>query len=509
MDYTSKEAKNLLKDYYYWKVLYRDKETRDRINLLFGYEDDKKNHHDNVDHTLEIRRGIEKGILSTPVDRPHDDVISELSELCKTIDVDDLVNGFLYSLSTGKNEYRTALASYFFAKGMGKHKARLYYMWHGHYGCCTCGIGVDENGVCHIEDSFSRYTLYYPQKYTIDRMQRADYALFDLKQFKELPKVMYTEEDVGILVRILKLADNMKSVNKYTALQKLITKARILNDTGNEINVILGVLSVCGVLQTSEHKGYSERFTACADRGFVGIETELFYPLFFWKGSDGVNTQALIDVFPACVAQKLVSDDEPLSTDDIYLNSKTKSASSRAESAFKSEKHIIELNDRRRHYFGLSSLKPDWHKEVRYSVTHAIYKRTEVYFDGNSIKKIIYEEKQLARDGTLTSRLYRERDMIAETEDRYLLLPKTSRGTKKPWTPSLLDTFTYVGPSLDIDFSWGVLVSYNWQNKKKLPLPDRKVKSPIEFYTYTDEFIRKLPDNYEETLNSFRNGLNS
>ena len=506
MDYTSKEAKKLLKDYYYWRVLYRDKETRDMINRAFGYED-TKNYHDNVDHTLEIRRGIEKGILTAPVDRPHDEVISELTEICKTISVDDLVNGFLYSLSTGRNEYRTAIASYFFAKGLVSHKPERIYLTHGYHGCSVCGLSLNEDNICHIEDSFSRYILYSPNQYTIERIQRADYALFDLKQFKELPKVMYTENDVDILVKILKIADNMGDANKYTAVQKLITKAKIINASGNEIIVVLGVLSACGVFQTAEHKGYSERFTSCGDRGFVGYETELFYPLYFWKGRDGVNIQALVDVFPPFIAERMISDNEQLTSEEIYSKNKSdKSPASKAEAAFLNEKHIIELNNRRRHYYGLSEMDPNWDKEVRYSVTHKIYKRTEVYFDGNSIKKTIYEEKFLDKDGTFMPVSYRERDMVAETENRYLLLPKTSKGTKKPWTPSLLDTFTYVGASLDINLARGTVTSYNWQNNRQLPLPDKRIKSPIEFYTYSDEFIRSQTKDYENILKTFRDG---
>ena len=77
MDYSSKEAKKVLKDYYYWRVLYRDSKAREQLKRYFGY-DDPTPCHDNLDHTLDIKRGIDKGILIAAVDRNHDDVISEL-----------------------------------------------------------------------------------------------------------------------------------------------------------------------------------------------------------------------------------------------------------------------------------------------------------------------------------------------------------------------------------------------------------------------------------------------
>ena len=507
MDYTSKEAKKILKDYYFLKVLYMDMKTRELAKKYFGHEYSYPNL-DNVDMTLVINRGIEKGVLIAPADRDHDEVINELIKICKTIDLKDLVNGFLYSLSTGKNQYRTALASYLFAKGITRHKADRQCFPYSFKGCSICGLPIEEDGRSHIEDSLSRYTLYYPQHDNIIRMQRADYALFDLKQFKELPQVKYSKEDVDILVKILKLASDMGKANKFTLLQKLITRSKNINATGNEINVILGVLSVCGVLQTPEHRGYAEKFTTYIDRRFEGYETELFYPLFYWKGRDGIDVKALSDIFPSDVV-KAFETETAVTLDEVYSKSKTeKRAVSRAEEAFEDGKHIIELDDRRRHYYGLSKLDPSWHKEVRYSVTHNEHKRTEVYFEGNSIKKLIFESKSL-RDGVFSTGIYIEKDVAAETEDRYYLLPKTSRGQKKPWTPALLDTYTYVLRVLDVRLGFSIWAS-NWHNGKHLPLPPfelqkgKIVSSPLEFYTYTDEFIKNIPENYEDILNDFR-----
>lgn len=121
MDLTSKEARKILRDYYtwYWDNYYENswKELRgnlsrflgvdpslnmhDAMNKAFGY-DDAKPYHDKVDHTLDIRRGIEKGVLLEPCDRSHDDVMKDLSKAWKSLDIEDVVNGFLHSLSTGK-----------------------------------------------------------------------------------------------------------------------------------------------------------------------------------------------------------------------------------------------------------------------------------------------------------------------------------------------------------------------------------------------------------------------
>jgi hypothetical protein len=535
MDLSSKEARKILKDYFtwYWDDFYEKSweglderfarifgvdpsmNMHDTMNKVFGY-DDAKPYHDKVDRSLEIRRGIEKGVLIEPRRQSHDDLLNELTKVRKQIEIKDLVNGFLHSLSTGKNQYRTALASYLIARAIPEHKVKREYMSglnRSDYACPVCGMKIDEEYICHVEDSLSRYALYYPQKHTIQEMQTPDFLLFDLKQFKDLPKVSYTEKDVEILVNILKLAESMGDHNNYTALQKLITRSKIIDATGNEINVILSVLGVCGVLQTPERRGFAEKFTNITDRGFYGLETEISYPLFHWHGRNGVDKKALKDIFPSCVTEALEADKKDVSLTEVYSKSKTKSKTPKetGENLFTEGKHLIELDDRIRHYYGLQKLDPTWHKEVRYSRLYDDYTRTEVYFEGNSIKKVISETGSV-KDGSFRVFDYTEKDMFAETEDRYLLLPKTSRGSKKPWTPSLLETFTYMGAHLNINFGGRDFFTFNYRNNKRLPLPSPKdlnvscVRSPIEFYTYTEAYIRSVPDNYEEVLNDYLYG---
>ena len=62
---------------------------------------------------------------------------------------------------------------------------------------------------------------------------------------------------------------------------------------------------------------------------------------------------------------------------------------------------------------------------------------------------------------------------------------------------------TYMAATLIVNLDRGLLYTYNWKNHKKLPLPDfgainmNHIKTPIEFYTYTEELIKNAPDDYE------------
>jgi hypothetical protein len=46
--------------------------------------------------------------------------------------------------------------------------------------------------------------------------------------------------------------------------------------------------------------------------------------------------------------------------------------------------------------------------------------------------------------------------------------------------------------------------TYNYRNNKRLDLPGRPwAKSPLQFYTYTNDYIRNVPDDYEDVLNDY------
>lgn len=96
-------------------------------------------------------------------------------------------------MSTGANEYRTALASLLYAKALPEHKVAVYGPDYKRR-CQICGAEIDaEQSVCVIRNSDYNVYRYFPNGY--QEIQRADYVLFDLQQFQLLPKVDFTRED--------------------------------------------------------------------------------------------------------------------------------------------------------------------------------------------------------------------------------------------------------------------------------------------------------------------------
>lgn len=335
----------------------------------------------------------------------------------------------------------------------------------------------------------------------------AEYVLNDLREFKKLPSVLPCDKDYDILNDIFGAAAQLKSHNKAVALVSELRTRKILNTTGNGILCLLGVLSICGIFETETEKGFLHHFTNHALFNLI-MDNDFFYPLNFWKGKNGVNYSAVQEIFSSFSGNKLLPDKAIVDeTSESALKKKIsdkKPKESGAVQYFNDNEYLIDLDDRYRHYYGLSPIDPSWETETRYSVTGNFKKRTKLYFAGNTIKKYIYEEK----NSNNASAYYEESDLDAATDNRQLLLPKTARGRAKPLNPSLLRSPTYMlghfmvviheDETLDI-------CAFNSSNDYKLPLPPCKKIAKSEFNSYTESYISSCPPEYEKVLEEFRN----
>lgn len=468
----------------------------------------KYNQYKNKLKPEEIQYGIEKGILFEPETLTHDEILKEIKQLSSEIKLEDTVRAFLYSISSGENVYRTALSSLIWARSLEEHdcasKNRHTYVA-DYYFCEICGAFVngESKNICDDFNSYNRYRYFSGE---VD-ICCASYVLLDLREFKKLPKVDYCDEDIKTLNRIFGLVKELGSANKASALQKLITAEKTLKATKNEINSILGVLSICGVFDTPEHKSCATEFVPNNERGFEN-DCDLFYPLNLWRAKYGINYEAVKKIFGNITGNKLTP--ECAICGKVQRNlSESKTKKSKAEQYFTDGEHLIEMSNEQRYYYGLAPINPGWEKQTVYSVTYTLHKRSELYFDGNTLKKIIYEEiniKDGERQGGFS---YKECDMNVETIERKLIVPKTKRGTEKPLTPSTLLTPTYMREQ--VDFIMGnqphsnTISSFNSANDQYLPLPEGNINSQSDFEKYTADYIADLPDDYDKIIENFHN----
>lgn len=229
----------------------------------------------------------------------HEDTLKELKTVVDKISPEMVANAFLYSLSTRKLEYRSALGSYWYAASIPDHECECdadrsrYYKY-----CDYCKWHQwDETPSDHNKYFGLNWMNYL--RYTLggDFFVNLNYALFDLKQFLKLPVYEHTAEDEQILHDILHCIDKLLPKNKARSLQKAITKKRILKSNKNEVDILLNILGICGVLSSESVPCYAVRFVSVWERSPLEHTNDYDYPLNWWRVSDGINTERYNIVF--------------------------------------------------------------------------------------------------------------------------------------------------------------------------------------------------------------------
>ena len=219
----------------------------------------------------------------------HDETLHRLKEVCSSITPKQVADAFLYSLSTRQLQYRSALATYWYAMAIPEHSF-LNYDYCGYcnwYPWYDFGKHKMLNGTSVL--NFERY------KWGGVRHTQPQYALFDLEQFKLMPKVTPTKEDRIIFSEILNCIYELEASNKAGKLRDLILKKKIMKTNKQEITTLLEILSICGVLSSERIPCYNDCFEV--DTTPVEHTNDMTYPLNRWKASDGINENRYKIVF--------------------------------------------------------------------------------------------------------------------------------------------------------------------------------------------------------------------
>lgn len=224
--------------------------------------------------------------------RTHDETLRELRNVLMKISPADVANAFLYSLSTRQLQYRSALGSYYYAVSIPDHS-------HDKPGCCYFCNWRQMDDVSSPEQEFGGYNVFNFERYKWGgvRHTHPEYALFDLEQFLLLPKVSPTQADWEILKSILHTMEELPSTKKAGAYRELITKKKLLKSNKNEVEILLGILGVCGVLSGKDAPCYCDRFVDVYHRSPMEHTNDYEYPVNRWHVSDGVNEERFRKVF--------------------------------------------------------------------------------------------------------------------------------------------------------------------------------------------------------------------
>ena len=252
----------------------------------------------------EIAIAKEQGYMfDYPKYETHSDMLQRLRSILTQIDPRDIANAFLFSLSTRRLEYRSALGSYYYAMAIPEHefmKSHNEILAAASAHCYLCGWNAWKNVPNKFDIKYGyNFKNYERYKYGGSEIGNTNlnYVIFDLEQFVKLPKVKPTDEDKRIFAKILSCVECLERTDKVGKLRDVIRKAKIFKTNKDEISVLLGQLGICGILASNAFPAYDVYFANEYERDPVEYKNDFSYPVNRWYARDGIDSKRLIEVF--------------------------------------------------------------------------------------------------------------------------------------------------------------------------------------------------------------------
>ena len=225
-------------------------------------------------------------------ERSHDETLQALRDVLGRISPEDVADAFLFSLTTRQLQYRSALGSYYYALSIPAHSHA------GEEPCRLCGWRRMEPAASpELEHAGFNVFNFERYKWGGVRHEQPQYALFDLEQFLLLPRAVPTPEDRAVLTAVLDAMGDLPPEKKAGAYRGAITKGKLLKSNRSEVEALLNILGICGVLSGPEAPCCCERFVDEWARAPLEYSNDFAYPVNRWRVSDGVNEARFRVVF--------------------------------------------------------------------------------------------------------------------------------------------------------------------------------------------------------------------
>jgi len=253
----------------------------------------KKNFNDFISEESFFKAKQEGYMFDYPKSISHSETIERLKSVFEKISKENVASAFLYSLSSRKLEYRSALGSYWYAISIINHNST------NENNCKVCNWSRWKENP-NTYDILHGLNVFNFERYMWGgvRHTNLNYVLFDLEQFIKLPKVIPSEDDYDLLNKLLKCTNELESHNKAGKYRECLTKKKIIKSTKDELGTLIDILGICGVLSSDEHPCYAVKFTPNdGSRDPLEYYNDFVYPVNRWKISDGINKERFKEVF--------------------------------------------------------------------------------------------------------------------------------------------------------------------------------------------------------------------
>lgn len=230
----------------------------------------------------------EAGYLFGPIEAEHDELVKSTINARTTLRVGSVADAFLASLTSRDLARRSALGSFAVAQHLPLH---TYESAAPRHPCAICGLYPGRHIIDRNVLKFERH------KWGGVRRLDLQYVSFDLEQFSKLEVRRSAAADLETLRRTLVALDQAPETVTGSQAQQLLSG--MLPSNKSERNVVVQILSVCGVLEDPEHPGFERRFIPERERTLPDLRfMDIGYPAVWWRGEHGVNKRASSAWFP-------------------------------------------------------------------------------------------------------------------------------------------------------------------------------------------------------------------
>jgi hypothetical protein len=215
----------------------------------------------------------------------HGEWVAAARDAARDLQPSDVGAAFLSSLTTRRLDLRSALGSL----AVGRHLPEHGYQPDDSHHCRICGLPSTSVADLNVLN-FERF------KWGGVRRDDVTYIAFDLELFHRAPRLPLDEDDVELGHRLL---DSVAASPPADTAAKVVTSLTFIKGNKAERDALLEILSVAGVLETPEHRGYRTAFVSFSDRESTSAHFEdRHYPLPWWRARNGVNHEAVGEWFP-------------------------------------------------------------------------------------------------------------------------------------------------------------------------------------------------------------------
>jgi hypothetical protein len=212
----------------------------------------------------------------------HDRWVHRARVVAWRLELADISDAFLASLTSRRLDLRSALSSFVLARGLPKHRFKAQR--NSARSCAVCNQESKSTTNLNVLN-FERF------KWGGVRKLKLSYVAFDLEQFENAPKIVPTDDDRKLWKSVVQ---TIQSMAPTTSAASLASSLGVLPGNKDERSSLIGTLGIVSVLETARHRGFLDTFVPETDRDWPARRfVDDPYPVSWWTRADGVNATAL------------------------------------------------------------------------------------------------------------------------------------------------------------------------------------------------------------------------